>query len=261
MQLSDQQLDRLDEDGYLVLPGLFSKREVEVVQGRLPGLMAEPHPGNIIEKSSGLVRTSMGLHARDAVLNVFVRHPRLIDPATQILGEPFYIQQVKINIKGAFSGEPWQWHYDFATHHREDGVEKPLALNLHVFLNEVTEFNGPLYFIPGSHKTGLAGVRLDTESTSYPLWVVEHERVSALANERGLFSATGRPGTALIFHDTLLHASGSNISPWERSIFSLIVNPVSNAGRNLTRPDFKHHRDFTAVEAVEDDCLDRWIQR
>lgn len=70
-----------------------------------------------------------------------------------------------------------------------------------------------------------------------------------------LFSATGNKGTALIFHDTLLHASGSNISPWDRSIFSVIVNPVTNAYRQPTRPDFKHHQDLSPVTALNDDCL------
>ncbi len=53
-------------------------------------------------------------------------------PAQQILAdEELYVQQVKVNAKEAFTGEQWQWHYDFATHHGEDGAPEPLALNLH----------------------------------------------------------------------------------------------------------------------------------
>ena len=109
-------------------------------------------------------------------LTALTRHPRLVEPALQILGEPAYIQQVKVNVKAAFSGEVWQWHYDFATHHEEDGVLRPLALNLHVFLDDVSEFNGPLWFIPGSHAVGAHGAHLDTATTSYPLWVVIRPR-------------------------------------------------------------------------------------
>ena len=32
----------------------------------------------------------------------------------------------------------WQWHQDFSTHHNDDGVPEPLALNLHIFLDDVT---------------------------------------------------------------------------------------------------------------------------
>lgn len=225
------------------------------MRARLPDLFAEDVPANIREKASNEVRTAMGLHLRDEVFAKLVRHPRLLGPALQILKEPLYVQQVKVNVKAAFCGEPWQWHYDFATHHSEDGVPEPLALNLHVFLDDVTEFNGPLYFIPGSHKAATPPATLDTRSTSYPLWVVNAEKVTELAGDRGLAAATGPAGTALIFVDTLLHASPGNISPFDRRIFSLIVNPVSNALTRHQRPDHNHHRDVSAVTPLEDDCL------
>jgi ectoine hydroxylase len=255
MQLSAEQLQSLNTQGFLVLPGLFSSTEVDALHERLPVLFADGHEGNIIERDSGEVRTSMGLHLRDERFDALVRHPRLVGPALQVRAEPLYIQQVKVNVKAAFSGEVWQWHYDFATHHEEDGVQKPLALNLHVFLDDVSEFNGPLWFIPGSHNVGAHGAHLDTATTSYPLWVVDEPTVKMLAEKNGMVSATGARGTGLIFFDTLLHSSPPNMSPWDRSIFSLILNPVSNAYTQPTRPDYKHHRDLTPVAALDDDCL------
>ena len=255
MQLSAEQLQSLNTQGFLVLPRLFSSTEVDALHERLPVLFADGHEGNIIERDSGEVRTSMGLHLRDERFDALVRHPRLVGPALQVRAEPLYIQQVKVNVKAAFSGEVWQWHYDFATHHEEDGVQKPLALNLHVFLDDVSEFNGPLWFIPGSHNVGAHGAHLDTATTSYPLWVVDEPTVKMLAEKNGMVSATGARGTGLIFFDTLLHSSPPNMSPWDRSIFSLILNPVSNAYTQPTRPDYKHHRDLTPVAALDDDCL------
>ncbi len=255
MNLSNQQLAQFYRDGFLILPDLFTPEEVEVMRARLPKLFAEDNPANIREKESKEVRTAMGLHLRDELYAKLVRHPRLIGPAMQILTGPVYVQQVKVNVKAAFCGEPWQWHYDFATHHSEDGVPEPLALNLHVFLDDVTEFNGPLYFIPGSHKATTPAATLDTTTTSYPLWVVDPTSVTALAKAGGIVSATGRAGTGLIFGDVMLHASPSNISPFDRRIFSLIVNPVSNALTRHQRPDHNHHRDLTPVTPIEDDCL------
>lgn len=255
MLLAADQHKALDRDGFLILPDRFTADEVALINARLPALLAQDDPGNIIEQSSGEVRTAMGLHLRDDLFSRLVRHPRLIDPALQILGEPAYIQQVKVNVKAAFSGEIWQWHYDFATHHAEDGVPRPSALNLHIFLDDVSEFNGPLYFVPGSHKLGEHGARLDTETTSYPLWVCDHQRVADLINRHGLVSAKGAKGTMLIFHDTLLHGSPNNMSPWNRAIFSLILNPVANAPLRPTRPDHKHHLDLSPVTPLSDDCL------
>ncbi len=112
-----------------------------------------------------------------------------------------------------------------------------------------------LYVIPGSHRRGPTPATLDSSSTSYPLWVNDRDRVRQLVAENGLVAATGPAGTALIFGDCLVHASPANISPWDRRIFSLIVNPVGNALTRHQRPDYKHHRDLTPIVPLADDCL------
>ena len=200
------------------------------------------------------MRTVGFLHTSPVHVPVFerlVNDRRFLEPARQILGDvPVYAQQVKVNVKAAFVGEQWQWHHDFATHHHEDGVPEPHAVNVHIFLDEVTEFNGPLVFIPGSHLDGPAPSSLDLETTSYPLWTVAPDVVGPLVERGGLASPKGPAGTVLIFGDTMVHGSPSNMSPWERRIFSVIYNPVRNRQTTMARPDHQHHRDFTPVEPL-----------
>jgi ectoine hydroxylase len=255
MKLTQDQVDNFERDGFLVLPSLFSRAEVDVLLGALEEPFSEHCAQNFREQESGAVRTAMGLHLRSPAFARLVRHPRLVEPAMQLAGDRLYVQQVKVNAKAAFTGELWQWHYDFATHHNEDGVPEPLALNLHVFLDDVTEFNGPLWFIPGSHRHGAAPATLDTVTTSYPLWCVERETAAKLIESGGVVSATGPAGSVLIFGDCMVHASPPNMSPWHRRIFSLILNPVSNAYQREGRPDHQHHRDLTPVAILDDRCL------
>ena len=59
----------------------------------------------------------------------------------------------------------------------------------------------------------------------------------------------------MIFGDTMVHGSPPNMSPSDRCIFSLILNPVANAATRQARPDHKHHRDRTPVVPLADDCL------
>ena len=80
------------------------------------------------------------------------RHPRLIQPVEQLFGEPLYMHQFKINAKAPFDGELWQWHQDYGNWARDDGMPEPRAMNIAVFLDEVMAVNGPLMFIPRSHK-------------------------------------------------------------------------------------------------------------
>ena len=255
MRLSAQQLAGFHADGFLILPELFSAAEVGVLLDQLPALFAERRPENFREKRSDVVRTAMALHLRSDSFARLVRQPRLVGPAMQLLGPELYVQQVKVNAKEPFAGEVWQWHYDFATHHAEDGVPEPLALNLHVFLDEVSEHNGPLVFIRGSHRGGPAPSALDSVTTSYPLWTVANDTVAELVAEGGLVTAKGPPGTGVIFGDCLVHGSPANYSPWPRRIFSLILNPVTNAATRARRPDHQHHRDLTPVTPLTEDCL------
>jgi L-proline 4-hydroxylase len=254
--LAADQLAAFHSAGVIALPGCFSRDEIDAITARLPKLFAEHCVENFRERSSDVVRTAMGLHLRDPLFARLVRDPRLVTPAKQILeDDDLYIQQVKVNAKEAFTGEQWQWHYDFANHHREDGVPEPLALNLHIFLDEVTEFNGPLVFIPESHRDGPAPTALDTRTTSYPLWTVAPDVVQPLAARGGLYCPKGLPGTMLIFGDCMLHSSPPNMSPWDRRIFSLILNPVRNHQTAYGRPDHQHHRDFTPVKELESSFL------
>ena len=111
-----------------------------------------------------------------------------------------------------------------------------------MFLDDVTEHNGPLVFIQGSHRHGPVRTALDTQTTSYALWTVDRETVAGLAAEGRLVSATGPAGTALIFGDCLVHGSPPNLSPWDRRIFSVILNPIANA---------QTERELTLEQALE----------
>ena len=254
MHLSPAQIDSLGRDGFLVLPDLFNSREVDILRAEVPGLMAEISPDNTREASGTGVRNMLGLHRRNAVFSRLARHPRLLEPALQVLGEDVYMQQCKINVKSAFRGDGFDWHTDFATHHSRDGVPLPLALNLHVFLDDVTEFNGPMYFAPGSHLMDVKAEK-SVDGLKWELWTIPDREVERVVGETGLVAVKGGRGTALIFGDKLLHASPENISPWPRWIYSAIVNPVSNRSMRPGISNTQHEQDFTPLTPLDDNCL------
>ncbi len=47
-------------------------------------------------------------------------------------------------------------------------------MNVAIFLDEVNEFNGPLLFIPGSHRKAVVEASHDLATTSYPLWTLDN---------------------------------------------------------------------------------------
>jgi L-proline 4-hydroxylase len=178
-----------------------------------------------------------------------------VRPVMQIFGEPVYMHQFKINGKMAFDGDVWQWHQDYGTWKNDDHMPEPRAMNVAIFLDDVNEFNGPLMFIPGSHRSGVLDAGHDTTTTSYPLWTIDHATISRLVGRGGLVAPKGPAGSMILFHSCLVHASTSNLSPWNRVSVYLSLCAVSNHIRRFKRPEYIAHRDFTPIECLPDDCL------
>jgi len=89
-------------------------------------------------------------------------------------------------------------------------------MNVAIFLDEVNEFNGPLMFIPGSHKQGVLDAQHDTSTTSYPLWTITNDAIRTMVGKGGIVAPKGPAGSMILFHGCLVHASTSNLSPWNR---------------------------------------------
>jgi ectoine hydroxylase len=255
MRLTQEQLQQFDRDGYLFFPGLFSAAEVKALTDEVPALFAQRRPENIREKDSDAVRTNFAAHMYNPVFARLGRHPRMIEPVKQLFAEDVYMHQFKINGKVAFDGDLWQWHQDYGTWQADDQMPEARAMNIAIFLNEVTEFNGPLMFIPGSHKLGVVEAEHDRSTTSYPLWTINHDTIRKLAERGGLVAPKGPAGSMIMFHGCLVHASTANLSPWDRWNVYLSLCAVSNHIRRFKRPAYIAHRDFAPISCLPDDCL------
>jgi ectoine hydroxylase len=254
MKLTPEQLADFEEQGYIFLPECFSPEEVEILRSEAENIYRSERQ-EVWREKSGAPRTAFAAHTYNEAFRILGAHPRLIEPVEQFFGEKLYMHQYKINAKAAFDGEVWQWHQDYGTWARDDGMPEPRAMNISVFIDEVMPINGPLMLIPRSHKHGTLAAGHDKQTTSYPLWTLEHDSVSKLVNEGGIVAPTGKPGSVLMFHGNLVHGSAGNITPYPRKIVYLTLNSVSNYIRKPTRPEWIAHQDFTPIETVADDAL------
>lgn len=257
MKLTAEQLAQFDRDGYLFFPSLFSPEETRVLRDEAPRLYAQDRVENVREKGKTVVRTNFAAHMYSAPFAALGRHPRMIDPVEQIFGEKLYMHQFKVNGKMAFDGDVWQWHQDYGTWLNDDQMPTSRAMNVAIFLDEVNEFNGPLQFIPGSHKMGALEAGHDTSTTSYPLWTISNDNIRTLVNKGGIVAPKGPAGSMIMFDSCLVHASAPNLSPWDRITVYLSLCTVSNHIRRFKRPGYIAHRDFTPIDCLPDDCLQR----
>jgi ectoine hydroxylase len=255
MKLSPRQLEQFDREGYLFFPSLFTPQEIKALTDEVPALYAQRRPENVREKTGDVVRTNFAAHMYSYPFAKLARHPRMVEPIRQLFGEDVYMHQFKINGKAAFDGDVWQWHQDYGTWRNDDQMPEARAMNVAIFLDEVNEFNGPLMFIPRSHRLGRLEAGHDVTTTSYPLWTIDNDTIKRLVEEGGIVAPKGPPGSMLLFHGNLVHASGSNLTPWSRWILYLSLNRCDNAIRRFKRPTWIANRDFTPIEILPDDCL------
>jgi ectoine hydroxylase len=261
MQLTDEQIARYRRDGFLVFPELFSPREVAAMKGDLQRLEAEVRSDLVVrERGSGSAKTLYRVHEADGEtasppFQAAARSPRLLRPAQQLLDDPdLYIYHTKCNRKAAIDGSIWQWHQDYGTW-RNDGTQKPDLTTALVMLDEATEANGCLYFIPGSHRLGLLDAELDDRTTSYKLWVIPKERlIGIMEDSPEPVAITGRPGTVAFFHCNLLHGSGHNMSRHDRWQVYFVYNRTANRPQDVpdARPDHVRSVNFAPLRIGSD---------
>lgn len=254
MQLSQEQIDQFHTEGWLLLPELFTPEEVDLLREEAVAIY-DLHREEVWREKDGAPRTAFAAHKYNEAFRLLGRHPRMIKPVEQVFGEHVYLHQYKINAKSAFTGAVWQWHQDYGTWKRDDGMLEPRAMNISIFLDEVMPINGPLMLVPKSHEAGDLEASHDLETTSYPLWTLDETTVTRLVEAGGIVAPTGKPGSMLMFHGNLVHGSSGNITPYPRKIVYLTLNSCSNYIRTPTRPEFIAHQDFAPIECVPDDSL------
>lgn len=260
MHLTKDQLEQFDREGYLFFPGQFTPEEMQSLTDAVPELYSRREAYNVREKGKDAVRTNFAAHMVSEPFARLARHPRMVQPVMDLFDEEVYMHQFKINGKMAFEGDVWQWHQDYGTWLNDDMMPTERAMNVAIFLDEVNEHNGPLMFIPGSHKKGVVNAKHDLTTTSYPLWTVDNDLIRQLVDraggrDGGIVSPKGPAGSMILFHSCLVHASTSNLSPWNRVSVYLSLCAVSNHIRRFKRPEFIAHRDFTPITMLPDDCL------
>jgi len=260
MHLTKEQKEVFDKEGYLFFPSHFSQKEIQYLSSAVPELYEVREEYNFREKGSDAVRTNFAAHLYSTPFAKLARHPRMIKPVEDLLQEKLYMHQFKINGKMAFEGDIWQWHQDYGTWFNDDLMPSARAMNVAIFLDEVTEFNGPLLFIPGSHKKGVIKANHDLTTTSYPLWTIDNNLIKQLVDragghDGGIVSPKGPAGSMIVFHSCLVHASSNNLSPFNRISVYLSLCAVSNHIRRFKRKEYIAHRDFTPIECLPDDCL------
>ena len=188
-----------DENGYLLVPGVFDPGEVEEMRDALARILAAErgdtnHSWSAVEDRSLVLKGHHDLQYMDAVFTRMVAHPRLVAVLTGLIGPNVQLHHSKMLVKPPEQGAPFPMHQDYPYFpHERHSV---LAASVH--LDDTDEENGCLHVIPGSHRLG----PLEAEGVSH---TVDYDLESGTA-------CPAKAGDVLFFNYLTIHGSGVNVS-------------------------------------------------
>lgn len=251
--LNSDHIEKYEKQGFLILEDVFSEQEVSRFKQELEQLRNDPDikvsDETITEPGSGDVRSVFKVHEISPIFKNLARDPRLAGLARYLLNDQVYMHQSRLNYKPGFRGKEFYWHSDFETWHVEDGMPRMRALSMSITLTENYEYNGPLMLIPGSHKNYVV-CEGETPNEHFKLSLKKQEYgvpsdqcLQSLVDAGGIVTATGKPGSVIVFDCNTMHGSNGNITPLPRSNIFFVYNAISNQvtapfGDTAPRPEF-----------------------
>lgn len=139
---------------------------------------------------------------------------RMADCVAELIGPNIKFHHSKINSKLPGAKTEVKWHQDFPfTPHSNDDLITALLM-----VDEVTEQNGPLEVVPGSHKGDIHSLWHDGVFTGA---IAEDAAADCKAKA---VTCKGPAGSVCLMHTRLLHGSAPNLSDNPRTLFIAVYS-------------------------------------
>ena len=235
-----------DEDGYVLVRGLFDTEEIGILRAAIeqdPALSGSLYDRK--DASGKSTRMATWNHPGDSVYGLAARSRRVVDTMEDVLGGEVYHYHSKLTAKEPRDGGAWEWHQDYGYWYH-NGCVYPYMASVMVALDRCTKENGCLQVLRGSHLAG----RVDHGVMEGEQVGADPRRVEQLLAHHELVYAEMEPGDGLFFHCNTMHRSDQNRSP-NRSWTVLFCY---NAARNDPYLDH-HHPRYTPLLKVADDAV------
>jgi ectoine hydroxylase-related dioxygenase (phytanoyl-CoA dioxygenase family) len=195
-------VDQFHREGYLVVADALTAEQVERVRAGVERAFAEPCAEAALYGGSMARIWRPKMFERGPEFEELIDNPRIIDLIEAILGPDCHLIAMSALKTGPGDGISG-WHADETVRFPRP-ADVPLdpripmpcfLINLNYYLCDVDEELGPTEFVPGSHRSGR---QPDPNDLTY--------------EGRGIVSAVGQAGTAVLWHDQTWHRGAPNRS-------------------------------------------------
>jgi ectoine hydroxylase-related dioxygenase (phytanoyl-CoA dioxygenase family) len=223
-QASDEQVRQFQQDGYLIVRGLFNKDETDLLYKIAKSDQMMAKAGGRKDAQGGVSRLALRNNLPHDMYSACVRSQRIVQAMERFLGGEVYHFHHKMMLKEPFVGGAWEWHQDYGYWYKNNHCLYPDMASCMIAVDRATRENGCLQVIKGSHLCGRIEHGMSGEQTG-----ADMERVDELLKRLPLVYVELEPGDACFFHSNLLHRSDQNKSPNARWTLICCYNTARNS--------------------------------
>ncbi|MEM6495795.1 MAG: phytanoyl-CoA dioxygenase family protein [Pseudomonadota bacterium] len=229
--LSQEQIDQFWRDGVLTVENAVTPQQLQNLKSDFSAWVdesrghKEPYgetldgrirfdvqPGHS-EAAPALRRVQAPTEVSDAYYDAMA-NSRMTDMVADLIGPDVKLHHTKINSKLPGAATEVKWHQDFLfTPHTNSDVVTALLM-----VDDVTDDNGPLEVLNGSHEGDLHSIWQDGTFTGAV------EEATAAKMQAGSVKCKGPAGSVCLMHTRLAHGSAPNRSDNPRTLFICVYS-------------------------------------
>lgn len=228
--ISDDEVKSFHEDGYVIVPGFFSKAEIDKLYSIAIGdTVIREHAVDLNDQTGKKTRLTLWFTPGEDVYSLMLRSNRMVNSVARLLDSdaPVCHFHTKLMQKEPRVGGAWEWHQDYGYWYKNQFLFPDQLVSVMIALTEANKANGCLQVIRGSHKLGRVNHGFAGEQVGADMMMVEN----ALKTMEHVYVEIN-PGDALFFHSNILHRSEANTSDRPRWSIISCYNSLSNPAYN-----------------------------
>ena len=246
--LLNEEVKSFHRDGYVIVPGFFSKAEIDKLYGiAINDTVIHENALDLNDQTGKKTKLTLWFNPGDDVYSMLLRSNRMVNSVALLLDSdsPVCHFHTKLMQKEPKVGGAWEWHQDYGYWYKNQFLFPDQLVSVMIALTEANKANGCIQVIKGSHKLGRLNHGFAGEQVGADMVIVEH----VLKTMEHIYVEI-QPGDALFFHSNLLHRSEANTSDKPRWSIISCYNSLSNPAYNDESNSWKE-----PVKIVPDNAL------